>query len=370
MAIKTIDVLDSPGIVKDLPAHRLKDGAFTDGGNVAFGAEGAGVLSGDLTTFSAAPITPLWISAFPPLSLPIWAYGDLANVYAYDGSSHTDITRTASNYSGLASERWQATVFNGVGILNNAINVPQAWTDFQPTTPLVDLANWDSNRRAKVIRSFKNFLVALNMTDSGTRRPYRILWSDSADAGTLPGSWDSTDPATDSREFDLAQTPDHLVDCLPIGGINIIYKETSTWAMQYVGPPHYFSFDTKIFSKHGLLARDCVVATPIGHIVVTQNDIIIHTGQVEQQQSIVNRALRKWIFSSIDPDSYYNSFTFADTRRNEFWFCFPEVGETYATKAIIWNWEEQTLGIRDMSPTPFISVGPVGESTLEDPEWG
>lgn len=369
MTMKGIDVLESPGIVRDRPPHRMKDSAFSDGSNVKFGQDGAEALAGDLATFSAAAITPLWIGTFPPITNPKWVYADLAQVFALEGTTHTEITRVSGVYSGLAQERWQSAVLNGVGILNNTVDLPQAWTDFSPTTPLVDLPNWTATRRAKSIRAYKNFLVALNMTDSGVERPYRVLWSDSAAPGTLPGSWDSTDPATDSREFDLAETSDHLVDSLPLGDVNIIYKEDSTWGMGYIGPPFYFRF-WKILSKQGLLHRDCAASTPVGHIVVTQNDVILHNGQMENSVSVINSSMRKWLFQNIDPNNFRNCFLFPNVRNNEVWFCFPEVGETYATQALIWNWQEKSIGVRNLSPTPFVSVGPIGESTLEDLEWG
>ena len=368
METKTFEVIESPGIIRDFPAHKLVEAAFTDGQNFHFPVEGAESLSGNKETFSEASITPLWLWPFPPLVAPKWVYADLNQVFVVDGTTHTEITRVSGNYSALASERWSACVFNGVGILNNGQDLPQAWSDFDPTTKLIDLTNWDATRRAKVIRPFKNFLVALNLTDSGVERPYRILWSDSAVPGTLPGSWDSTDPATDSREFDLAQTSDHLVDCLPMGEINIIYKEASTWGMSAIGPPYYFRF-WEILSKTGLLHRDCVAATPIGHIVVTIDDIILHNGQPEQSKSIIDSKLRKWLFSSIDPTNFKNSFAFADVKNNEFHFCFPEIDQIYATKDVTWNWKKNSFGIKDLSPTPFMTVGPIGESQIDDLIW-
>lgn len=369
MPRKSIQLIGSPGIVLDSPAHTLKDEAFSDALNMKFDDNGAESLVSDLSAFSTASVSPLWYQYFPPITAPKWAYADLVAVHAVDGTTHSDITRASGAYNAVVTERWQATVLNGIGILNNTIDVPQAWTDFDTSTLLVDLPNWTSTRRAKSIRAFKNFLVALYMIDSGTERPYRILWSDSADVGTVPGSWDSTDPATDSREFDLAETSDYLVDCLPMGDVNIVYKEDSTWGMQYIGPPFFFRF-WKILSNRGLLHRDCVVSTPMGHVVATQDDIIVHAGQTEQSQSVLDRRLKRWLFSSIDPTNFKNSYMFNYPREKSVYFCFPEVGETYSNKAVIWNWGDQSIAVRDLVTTPFISVGPVGDSLIDDIEWG
>ena len=369
MPRKTVEVLGTAGIVRDTPVHKLKDGIFSDGKNIRFNELGAESLVGDLDTFSTASITPLWLNVFPPIGAPKWVYGNLTEMWVVDTTTHTEITRISGDYAGIASQRWQSSVFNGTGIFNNTIDIPQGWTAFDPLTKLVDLPNWTSTRRCKSIRSFKNFLIALNMTDSGVARPYRVVWSDSAVPGTLPGSWDTTDPATDSREFDLAETSDYLVDQLVLGDINIIYKEHSTWGMQYIGPPFYFRF-WKILSKRGLLHRDCVTNAPFGHVVATQDDIIVHSGQTEQSESILDSRMRRWLFSTIDPTNFRNCFMLANGRRNEVYFCFPEVGQTYANTALVWNWKDSSIGIRELVSTPFGAVGPVGDAVVEDLEWG
>lgn len=369
MPRKEIQLIGSPGVVRDSPAHKIIDSAFSDAKNMRFGENGAEALVGDLSIFSTASITPLWLGFFPPITAPHWVYGNATEMWVFEGSTHTEITRISGDYAGIPGERWGSTVFNGVGIFNNAVDIPQSWPGFAPATKLIDLPNWVSTRRCKSMKSFKNYLVALNLTDSGVERPYRILWSDSADTGTVPGSWDSTNPATDSREFDLAETSDYLVDQLVLGDINIVYKEHSTWGMQYIGPPFYFRF-WKILSKVGLLTRDCMVNVPFGHVVVTQDDIILHNGQTESTKSILDAKLRRWLFSSIDTTNYYNCFLLANPIKNEVLFCFPEIGETYATNSIIWNWQDKSLGVREITTTPFGAVGPIGSSILtEDLIW-
>lgn len=369
MASEVVDLINSPGIIRDFPVHRLTKNAFSDGKNAKFTEDGAQPTAGDRAVLSETNLVPNWIAAFPPITNPNWIYGTDSELWVIDGDEHTEITRTSSNYNGIATERWNSCFLNGVGLFNNTIDIPQVWTEFDRTVPLIDLPNWDATRRCKSLRSFKNFLIALDMTDSGVRRPYRIVWSHPAAPGEYPISWDTEDPTKDSREIDLAETGDHLVDSLPLGNLNIVYKETSTWGMQYIGAPFYFRF-YNILPTQGLLVRDCVVAMPKGHVVCTQDDIILHEGVAQQSVSILDTKIRKWLFSSIDPDNFRNCFMFADNFKDEVWFCFPEVGNIYATKAIIWDWSSNSLGIRDLNNVPFIAVGPVGDSLVQDVEWG
>ena len=93
--------------------------------------------------------------------------------------------------------------------------------------------------------------------------------------------------ALDAGEQDLAETPALLVDCLPLGDVNIIYKERSMYAMTYVGAPYIFRFQ-RLPGESGMLARGCAVNTPLGHVVLTAGDVVLNNGS--GVQSIANGA--------------------------------------------------------------------------------
>ena len=369
MPLATIEVMESPGLVRDVPNQKLVEGAFTEVKNFRFNEQGAETILGDRSVLTEASFNPVWLQPFPPRTNPVWVYMSLTEAWTVDGSTHTEITRTVGgDYAAVAGERWHSDVLAGYAFFNNTVDVPQSWEAFDSSNALVNLANWDANRKCKSLRSFKNFLIALYMTDSGVERPYRVLWSNPAAPGTLPTSWDSSDPAQDANEIDLADTSDYLVDSLTLGDIHVIYKEASTWGMRFVGAPFIFQF-WQILAHRGLLHRDCAVQYPGGHVVATQDDIIVHSGQLESAESIVNRRLRRWLFSAIDTTNFKNSFMFADSAKNEAWFCFPETGSTYANVALIWNWRQNSIGFRDLTPTPFAAVGPIGDELVEDLAW-
>jgi hypothetical protein len=206
------------------------------------------------------------------------------------------------------------------------------------------------------------------MTDSGQNRPYRIVWSSPAQPGAVPPSWDTADPAQAANEADLGQTSDHLVDQLILGDVNIIYKEATTWGMAYIGPPFWFRF-WEILPDRGLLWRDCVAEFSGGHVLITQDDIVIHNGQFESDQSIIDRKLRRWLFRSIDATNYRSTYVLSYPAKNEIWFCFPEAGSTYASLALVWNWKSNAIGIRDLPEAPFTAMGPVGETLATDLPW-
>jgi len=318
--------------------------------------------------FKPASFEPRWIKPFPPLSNPLWVYGGDSEVHVWDGLLHTDLTRVSGPYTGGPQNRWQGEVFNGVGIFNNGVDIPQMWPGMGVQTKLQDLANWPTDLRARWVRPFGFFLVAGWMIESNVDRPYRVRWSHPAAPGTIPASWALADPTKDSGEIDLAETPDYVVDGLALGDLFMVYKERTVWGMQYVGGSQIFNFWQVLFER-GLLWSDCVQAFPGGHFAVGQDDIYVHNGQRGSDKSVVQDRIKKWIFNQIDSDSFYNCFTLVNRSENEIWFCFPESGETFATIALVWNWTTGAWGFRDLPGIPFASAGVVAEETEGD-TWG
>src|SRR5690606_3690877 len=121
-----------------------------------------------------------------------WIYPTLDSIYRTEGSNHTDITRPDGPYAGTESDYWNGGVLNSVPILNNGVDVPQAWPYGANT--FEDIASWPSTLRAKVIRPYKNYLIAMNLTDNSVLEPHSIAWSTAADPGFVPDSWADNDP--------------------------------------------------------------------------------------------------------------------------------------------------------------------------------
>lgn len=241
---------------------------------------------------------------------------------------------------------WNGGVLTGIPVLNNGVDPPQMWNPVQTTQALQDLTNWPANTTARLIRPFLNFLVALDVTKSGTRYPYLVKWSHPADPGAVPASWDETDGTRDTGEADLGETPDYLVDCLPLRNVNIVYKQQSAYVMQYVGGPFVFQF-TPISKLDGMYAPSCAVEfRPGNHAVLTPDDFVVHNGVTSE--SVIDGQNRKWLFKSIDETNYEKTFVAYRRAFNEVWICFPTTGDTYCTQALVWNYRENTWGHREL----------------------
>lgn len=366
------------GIIKDIPAYDLPPEAWNFGQNITFRDQRVEKRLGHATSFTdelqnTAQGIHFILPLFQENNEFSWVVAGLEDAWVLTDGSLTKITNTGGIYTGAATDRWNGAVLSDVVILNNGIDPPQQKLSSQAN--LVDLdwitgtSTWDNTDYAsaaggagaiaKVMRSFREYLVALNITDKNTNTnyPQRVQWSHAAVAGSVPDSWDPTDDSRDAGFYDIVETPDFVVDCLTLRDLNIIYKESSTWVMRYVGPPRVFEF-YKVLSEHGMMAQQCAVTFNNQHCVKTLDDMIVHNGQ-QIITRLLDKKWRQFLQNEIDPDNYLNSFMVDNHREYEIWFCYPENTETYATKALIWNYQDNTFSVRDMPDIVHAATGVV-----------
>lgn len=332
-----IDV-SKPGFVPDVVDVVLPEGAWTEGQNCQFRDGALEKVKGSVDVFGSASATPVWVEPVSDGLTTFWTYGNESRLYATDGSLHADVSSITYTCNPLLG--YTGGAFHGYMVANDAVNAPQTWVPslankFQP------LANWPGSTTCEVIRPFGDFLVALRITESATYNARLIRWSDRAAVGSLPGSWDYTDPTNQSGRTELGQTHDALVDCLPLRDSNVVYKQFHTWIMQYVGGDDVFAF-REVFKESGLLTENCARAFGPRHFAVTDNDIVVHDGN--DGQSIIDGRLRRWLFNRLSQDRFQTAFVAPDYKERQMWFCFPEEGRDFPSLALPWSWRDDQWG--------------------------
>jgi len=361
MPIKAFDDLQL-GFVPDQPAWKLPAGAFTDVRNFRF-RDGAAERIGGTTLvpgWGSLSATGVWAAGIQGGGAAYWVYANQNVVYATDGASTANLTSATASMSADLDLGYTGGPYNGYLILNDGTQNPRSWAP-GIANRLVDLAAWPASTSAQVIRPFKQFLFAFRLTESGTYNGNLIRWSESAQPGNLPSSWDYTDPANDSGRTELGQTSDPLVDALPLRNSLMIYKERNTWVADFVGGKNVFAF-RQVFSQVGMLTENCAVPWMGKHFVVTLSDIVIHDGN--EAQSILDDRARSWLFGQLDTTNYRRSFAALDWKNREIWFCYPESGATYPNMALVWNWQENTLYPRDLGQeTAWAATGILPSNT-------
>lgn len=368
MATFPVGKVDQFGVVFDRPPYELPFNAWSAAQNMRFRDGSAEKFLGQSAVFGTPSVPPYRLLNVPTGANLYWIYMGLQKVYVWDGGSHTNITRQTLgvdvNYGATADIGWSADILGGIPILNNGVDPPQMWSPQLPATKLVALTNWPASTTANVIRTFKTYLIALNVTKSGTTYRQMVKWSSSAPAGLVPATWDTTDATNDAGEYNLADSPDACVDGEIMRDLFIIYKEDSVWGMQYIGGTLVFRF-FPIFRNTGILSRHCAVEYMDGmHAVFGPDDIYRHDGQT--QVSIMNERDRKYLYNNIDATYGDRSYVVHNKNAFEVWFCWPQTGQQLPSQAFVWNYVKNTGGFRDLQSIAHIQEGIIDPGATSD----
>ena len=352
------------GIVTDRKAQELPPNAWSGGLNVRARNGFMEKFTGESVRMGTPTVAPYAIAACPTQTQYLWMYASLAKAYAYDGTTHTEITRAVGgDYAATADKNWVITNLMGIPVMTNGIDIPQMWTPVNSAQKLQALSNWNVNWKCQSIRAFRNFLVAMDVTKTGTRDPQMVKWSHGAASGGVPSSWDETDTTKDAGEYSISDSPGFVLDGIPMRDALVIYKEDSIWAMQYIAGSAVFRF-IKLFDFIGAISRRCAVEFFSGkHLVFGVNDIVLHDGQ--SMQSVINNKMRRYFMDRINPDVYQRCFVAMNPQYREVWCCAPTVTNTFCDTALVWNWEENTVTLRSIPNIAYAANGIVNDGLTD-----
>lgn len=353
----------SQGIIRDQYPHELPDGAWSDGANVRFVDGSAKKVSGygDHATPSVAPYGVFYA---PSVSVKYMVYVGLTKAYSWNGSGHSDISRTLSAYTSTVDDKVTACNLSGILIWSNGVDNPQSWV---PGTVNIctNLANWTQGNSCQAIRAFKQHLIALNYSVGASPHPYLVKWSHPAADGALPTSWDATDTTKDAGEKDLGEAHGQILDGAPLGDVFLIWKANATFAMRHVGPPFIFGFQ-KVSEQSGILATNCWAETPLGIVAVSSNDVVLHVGD-QQPHSVIDARNRKWLFANIHTTYVNRTFVVHNAVQSEVLICFPDLNSTgWCNKALVWSYTSNAWGTRDLPAVSAAGAVHFDDATLAD----
>ena len=201
------------------------------------------------------------------------------------------------------------------GFEHESSDDPQLWNPVSSSQLLIDLPNWPASTECRIMRSYKNFIIALDVTKSGTRDRRLVKWSHPAAAGTFPNSWDETDTTKDTGEYHLGETEGAILDSLTLRDVNVIYKDDSIWGMQHIGGLLIFRF-FKMFGEYGSLGKNCAVEFEAGkHLVFGRDDVFVHDGN--QMQTVLRGKTRANIFNQMETSEAGNIYLQIDPANTE-----------------------------------------------------
>ena len=340
------------GVNKDLPAHELALGMWSDALNIEFDGATWRRRSGIQSAYTTPTAIAYYLQSYVTASARFLVQAGLSSIFVDDGTTRTDITGPVP--TGTRSNRWTGGDYNGVLILNNGVDAPMYWNG-DVATDLATLTAWPAGYKADTVRPFLDFLIAGAVTkNTGIKYPQLLMWSSPSDPGAVPSTWAAA--ATNQAGDDPMTGKGAIIDMLPFGAVNVIYCQQGRVAMRYVGGEAVFAFDP-MPGADGLMATGCVVETPKGHVFLSNGDVLIHNGG--EATSIAEDRIRNWLFSTIDPTNGLNAFLVANPQRAEVWVCFPKVGSTECDRAAVWNWVSDTWAIYSLPNVTYAASGVV-----------
>lgn len=363
-----IQPLELTGLATDLPPYRYPPNVWTFAQNVemsdGFPARAQG--------FGAVFFAPLHLSRFhvnpQQEQTSVWAYcGDDA-VAATDGATHTDITGAFVFDSTGIDDPWSGGVMNNHAILNNRQGVPQSWVAGDAAvTPLPD---WPVDRFARSMRVFREYLIAMDITEGAVRDNTLLRWSDAAPPGDVPQSWTAGSQSL-AGSASAMFNPGAIIDGLTLRDQFMVYKNHAAYVLSLIGG-RFVMRQRPLFSTLGVLARNCAVEWRGNHIVLADGDVALHNGV--EARSIVDRRIKSTIFANLSTEQYQNSYLVMDKENQEIWVCFVENGETYPQRAAVWSIADDQWGVRDLgnpgTSWPYGSEGVVVFDVDQEISWG
>ena len=277
----------------------------------------------------------------------------LSSDFLFNGSSWLDITSIDKVANKLNNDRrnlWTTCKLGFNTIVNNSEVFPEFWSGqfgellkplaFSPTTTFKS-----KNIKCKAMRSHKNFLFALNLTEQGVEYPYSYRWSHPADENGLPFSWDELDLSTLASKESIGGDYGFIVDGLSLRDSFCIYTERAIHVLDYTGDE--FVFRRRLLtSSYGAISQNCIVEAENIHYVITTSDIIANDGT--SVQSLLTGRI-KTIFSTISQQNYRNSFAVINVVKTEIWFCIPEGEYLWPSLAIVYNYITKQFGLVRLS---------------------
>ena len=360
MPYAKIDGLGDIGINQDTPRFSLPPNALSGGQNVR-------AYHGRLRNFggrefaTTAPIEPYGLFAFEtPEGEVLWIEGGTEQVYVFDGTNHTNISRTPPGgqptpyimnpYTG----RWTGGYMNGLGFLCDGFDdAPQQWTELAITTPLVDMVydrdtgdTWqDTGNRCYSMRPFSNTIVAMNLRRGLTRLPNNVQWCDFIVPGDTDTDW--TPKATNrANEVPLGATTGAIIDGAPLRDDFIIYKTDAVYRMYATGiDSEPFGFE-RLPEYVRVINRNCIGVGDEFQVIASRDDVQVFAGNTFR--SVLNRRYREAYQSLMNSNRILTVFVAMLAKEKEAWVCLPTSDSEFPTLALVWNYARDTISITDI----------------------
>jgi hypothetical protein len=351
------------GVIADVEAYSLPTEAWSYGGNVRF-RDGA-VVSAPVfrSIVELAEAQPYFVGSHLPsdgVSSVFIGYSS-GRIYRYTSAGEVD--NSLAGFVDTPSDGvWTETHLADLYYVNREDRVP--WVFDPDADEFIELANWDSTWRTRLLRTCGSALVALNVTKNGVHVPNMVITSSIPDAGTVPASWDHTDLSTLATEDILAELKGPIVDASRLGEHLYIYGYNETFRMVADGSSFVFS-KKPVFRSRGAINANCSVEAEGKNYVFGPTDIWMHDDVSDN--SIIEGFNRDFVFNKLDFTQATRCFVKYYPKLREIRFHYPGGGDRAAflnydgcNRCAVYSLANKTWSFDDL---PFVYAA--GEGHLD-----
>lgn len=262
---------------------------------------------------------------------------------------------TITDRSGVISTNNDPRPYTSTDLADvNYINRPDKVPHFRlPSgTDFAALTNWPSTYRCASLRSYGDFLIALNTTEGSNQFPTRVRHSNITLANSIPDSWDETDTTKSAGFNDLVQMQTEIIDGQTLNSNFIIYSSDQVWRMEFVGGQFIFNF-RKLFTDSGIINQNCVVEVEGKHYVFDNSDIYIHDGVTKK--SICDERVKNFVFRGLNYNNRNRCFVHHNSSLNEVYFCYQSGDDLVSftnsdrcNRAAVYNYRNDSWSFMDL----------------------
>jgi len=322
--------------------------------------------AGGAELWDTAPesFNPGYIMHVGDISGDYWLVMGRNKAYAFDGNVFTDVS-SAGGYPGLVAGSellWSGCMLGRIPIVNNPQHYPEYWSPPAPGNSLQPLM-YDSTRTwadfglsAKVVRSHKNFLFALNLQEGPTEFPSAYRWSHPADINGLPFSWDPDDNSSIAGRAQIGANYGEIIDGLTLRDSFAIYSENGINILDLSGDEFIWR-RRELSSSIGLISRNCIAEIKGVHFFLGDGDILRNDGN--SIESIVHGRIQRQFTARLNADAFDTSYVVRNNVTKEIWFCVPEIDSPYPNVAYIYNWKDDSWAVKEIPlGIAFANYGP------------
>lgn len=214
--------------------------------------------------------------------------------------------------------------------------------------------DWVSTHTAKVVRSYLDYVIMLNVTKGTTEYPTMVKWSNPVEYSSVVAdvAWDPSNPGYIAGENILGEMTSGIRDGQVLGSNFILYAQEQVWLMEYTGSSVVFNF-RRLFPTGGIFNTNCVVEIEGKHFVFGEDDLYVHDGV--SKQSIADGRVRREVFNAINRSKRTAAFVMHDSVSNLVYFCYNTQADEvkwqdtqFCNQAAVYNYRSDTWSFMDL----------------------